>query len=286
MKKNLLGLLILLLCTACGRNTVMRMMPLVKAQMLLEPRTPGSSSHKVFIDWATGQLKNSDWQITAETVRYRGRDVTNIIADRPGKSPDAEWILVGAHYDCRLNADRDRTPSKRYDPVPGANDGASGAAVLLALADALPREPDRRITLAFFDAEDQGDIPGWPDWCLGSQLLAEQYAAADDRPDEVIVLDMIGDADLNIFREGNSDIEITDRIWQIAAKKGYSGQFPNKVKYSMTDDHIPFLRIGIPSVDLIDFDYPYWHTTEDTADKLSEKSMKAVFDVIFAYLLR
>ena len=125
---------------------------------------------------------------------------------------------------------------------------------------------------------------GWPDWCLGSALLAEHYGQLERKPDSVIVIDMIGDADLHIYRERNSDAELTDVLFALAEKLGYSEQFVNTDKYAMFDDHIPFIRQGIPAADLIDFDYPWWHTLGDTDDKLSEESLQAVYGVLFGFL--
>ena len=126
---------------------------------------------------------------------------------------------------------------------------------------------------------------GWPDWCLGSALLAEQYSRLEKKPDAVIIADMIGDADLNIYREKNSNQDLTNRLFEIAAKLGYSKQFINQEKYAMYDDHIPFIEKGIPAADLIDFDYLWWHTLSDTADKLSEESLQAVYRVLYSFIL-
>ncbi len=258
------------------------LMGYAETQMAFGPRTPGSAAHAEFVDWAVDTLEKSGWEVSAEPAQYKGKEVINILAEHPGKAPESKWLLLGAHYDCRLNADKDLIAGNRLKPVPGANDGASGVAVLMGLAETL-RDSEKRITLAFFDAEDQGELPGWGTFCYGAEVLADQYAAADEKPDEVIILDMIGDADLQIYREGNSDPELTDRLWQIAAEKGFSDRFINERKYTMIDDHVPFRRIGIPSVDLIDFDYPYWHTVGDTIDKLSEKSLNAVYQVVYEY---
>src|SRR4029453_11453705 len=135
--------------------------------------------------------------------------------------------------------------------------------------------------LVFFDAEDNGRIEGW-DWILGSREVVK------NNPIEargVVVVDMIGDADLNIYKEKNSNTAITDEIWKTAEDLGYGEKFINSSKYSMEDDHTPFLEAGIPAVDLIDFDYPYWHTTQDTPDKVSAESLKAVGDTLRAWVM-
>ena len=281
----LLMVIIFLLCiSACGsaRDTI-ELMPLVRLQTDLGPRTPGSEAHAQFITQASAILEESGWKVTCEAESWQKRTVKNIVAER-GADTAETWIVVGAHYDSRITADQETMQENKMKPVPAANDGASGAAVLLGLAKTLPDLPEKKITLAFFDAEDQGKVMGWPDWCLGSRLLAEKYGELERKPDAVIVIDMIGDADLNIYRERNSDKELTDTLFAIANKLGFSKKFIDSEKYTMYDGHIPFLDQGIPAADLIDFDYPWWHTLSDTADKLSEESLQALYSVLFAYL--
>ncbi len=284
MRRILLLLLALTFLSGCAAKTdAPQIMPPVEYQMQLGPRTPGSEAHDAFVSWACGILKDAGWETEAEEKTYRGKTVRNIIAERPAGTAGGKRILIGAHYDSRINADQESTELK-WTACPGAEDGASGVAILLALAQTLPELSDKNILLVFFDAEDQGGIMGWPDWCLGSQLLAQEYAAAGSLPDEVIILDMVGDRDLNIYREQNSDPKLTDTLFSIAAELGLANQFINEEKYRMTDDHVPFAELGVPAVDLIDFDYPYWHTVSDTADKLSEESLNAVYRVIYTYL--
>ena len=280
----LLVMIFLLGVSACGSaGDTIELMPLVKLQTDLGPRTPGSEAHEQFISQASAILRESGWTVSCEAESYQKRTVRNIIAERGTENADT-WIVVGAHYDSRITADQENLQENRLKPVPAANDGASGAAVLLGLAKTLPELPGKKITLAFFDAEDQGKVMGWPDWCLGSALLAEKYGGLERKPDAVIVIDMIGDADLNIYRERNSDADLTDALFGIAEKLGFSKKFINSEKYTMYDDHVPFIRQGIPAADLIDFDYPWWHTLNDTDDKLSEESLQAVYKVLFAYL--
>ncbi|MCK4899042.1 MAG: M28 family peptidase, partial [Anaerolineales bacterium] len=103
-------------------------------------------------------------------------------------------------------------------------------------------------------------------------------------PDAVIILDMIGDSDLNIYKEQNSDETLSAEIWEQAVALGYPDYFIPEVKFAILDDHIPFLELGIPAVDIIDFDYPYYHTTNDTLDKVSAESLQIVGETIFAWL--
>jgi glutaminyl-peptide cyclotransferase len=104
------------------------------------------------------------------------------------------------------------------------------------------------------------------------------------QPRAVVIVDMIGDADLNIFLEKNSDPKIRAEIWSTAENLGYADKFINQEKFSMVDDHTPFLEKGIPAVDLIDFDYPYWHTTQDTPDKVSAESLQAVGNTLLKWI--
>jgi glutaminyl-peptide cyclotransferase len=177
-------------------------------------------------------------------------------------------------------ADNDPDLTKRTEPVPGANDGASGVAVLLELARSLPKDTPP-IWLVFFDTEDNGRIEGW-DWILGSRAFAEEIPI---NPRAVVIVDMIGDADLNIYLEKNSNVAIRTEIWSMAASLGYGDVFINEEKFSMLDDHTPFLEKNIPAVDIIDFDYPYWHTTQDTPDKVSAESLHAVGDTLWHWVV-
>ncbi len=247
-------------------------------QLNLGPRTPGSAAHQQIVDWIVAELKINGWTAEVQSGTIQGHPYQNIIGKR-GTSDSA--IILGAHYDTRMVADQDPDPSKRTLPVPGANDGASGVAVLLELARTLPTTIHTDVWLVFFDIEDQGDIPGW-DWILGSQAYADSLTTS---PKAVVVVDMIGDTNLNIYKEKTSNADVVKQIWDTAAQAGYSAQFIDQYKYSMLDDHTPFLQRGFPAVDLIDFDYPYWHTTSDTVDKVSPDSLKVVGDTLTKWIL-
>ncbi len=247
-------------------------------QMSLGPRLPGSDAHAQAVDWMVESLRTYGWDVEIQEAEMLSHPVQNIIARRGSGSP---WVVVGAHYDNRFVADRDPDIERQDEPVPGANDGASGVAVLMELARVLPEEINGQIWLVFFDAEDNGGIEGW-DWILGSTAFVESL---DIHPDGAVVLDMIGDSDLQIYLETNSDPQISAEIWQHAAELGYGDVFINEQKFSILDDHTPFLRGGIPAVDVIDFDYPYWHTVDDTLDKISAQSLQVVGDTILAWLL-
>lgn len=248
----------------------------VQTQVSFGPRTPGSEGHAQIREWIRQELEKAGWSVESQPSEQSGQTVINLIARRSDAPPQ---IILGAHYDTRLRADHDPDPNRRDEPVPGANDGASGVAVLLELARTLPPHSPA-VWLVFFDAEDNGRLPGW-DWILGSRAFVAQLTV---RPQAVVIVDMIGDADLNIYREKNSDPALTTQIWQVAAELGYSQYFIDQEKYSMLDDHTPFLQAGLPAVDLIDFDYPYWHTTADTPDKVAAHSLEVVGQTLLTWL--
>jgi Zn-dependent M28 family amino/carboxypeptidase len=248
----------------------------VKAQMDMGPRLMDSPAHAKVVDWIQASLKSAGWTAEIHEATKGAIKIRNIVGRRGEGRP---WVILGAHYDCRFLSDQDPDPAKRALPVPGANDGASGVAVLLEVARALPKDLNKRVELLFIDAEDNGNIPGW-DWCLGSKAFA---AELKEKPDAVVIIDMIGDADLNIYREGFSDQKLTTEIWKIAARLKFP-QFINETKYQMEDDHLPFIAKGITAIDIIDFDYPYWHTTGDTLDKVSAESLRAVGETLLAWL--
>lgn len=240
----------------------------VRAQMEHVPRHTGTPGWQATGDYIIAQLEAAGWQIEEQRFPYRGVEVRNII----GKRGTGPLLILGAHYDTRMYADSDPDPARRQQPVPGANDGASGVAVLLELARHIDvAQLGREVWLTFFDAEDNGEIEGW-DWIVGSSYLAEHLPRT---PEAMILVDMIGDADLQVYYEATSTPALRESIWQTAAALGYR-QFIPEVKYSILDDHTPFLRRGIPAVDLIDFDYPHWHTVADTTDKVSAASLEAV----------
>ncbi len=260
------------------------------AQVNLGPRPAGSPANRAAGDYIITQLNESKWKVETQEFVYRNVPIRNIIGKMAqGRGP---IIIIGAHYDTRPRADQD--PVNRTLPILGANDGASGVAVLLELARVLDTAKlKNEVWLAFFDAEDNGDLSTcdlmpapncdttpWT-WSIGATYVAEHLPSP---PDAVIVLDMIGDADQNIYYEYNSDKELQQELWSIAARLGYTRQFIPEFKWSISDDHTPFVQRGIRAVDLIDFDYPYWHTLQDTADKVSAESLERVGRVVQTWL--
>ncbi len=252
----------------------------VLAQVAFGPRPTGSEALRQTGDYIIAQLKQAGWQVEEQPFEYMGVQARNIIGKR-GSGNGKPIVILGAHYDTRRQADNDPDPAKRTQPVIGANDGASGAAVLLEMARTLDvAATGREIWLAFFDAEDNGRLDGW-DWIQGSTYMAANLTVT---PTAMILFDMIGDADQQLYWDRNSDQALNASIWQTAASLGYGQVFIPQVKWTMIDDHIPFAQRGIPSVDLIDFDYRYWHTVDDTADKVSALSLERIGRTITAWL--
>ncbi len=248
----------------------------VQTQVNFGPRIPGSTAHAKILTWMRQELESAGWQVQIQNATAMGHPIQNLIASRGSEPPQ---FILGAHYDSRLQASRDPDPTKQIQPVPGADDGASGVAILVGLAHTLPKD-SIPVTLVFFDAEDNGDIPGW-DWLLGSKAYA---ASLTQKPKGMILVDMVGGENLSLPMEGNSDASLRTSIWNTAAQLGYGKIFLPQVKYNIEDDHLPFIQAGIPAVDIIDIDYPYWHTSQDLPSHVSAQSLQIVGDVLWEWI--
>ncbi len=197
-------------------------------------------------------------------------------------------ILIGTHYDTRPYADEEPDLALHSQPILGANDGGSGVAVLLGLARYLSEhKPRRPVRLVFFDGEDFGPRFSM-EMFLGSKHYAAQLPGRDKKewPFCVVIVDMVGDKELEIFKEINSEKSaswLTGAIFRAAGKLGLP-QFRDSIKHAVLDDHTAFLRLDIPSAAVIDFDYPHWHRLSDTLDKCSPESLSAVFSAVAAAL--
>lgn len=261
----------------------------LRTQCRFGPRVPGSRGHKRCCDWITSTCRELDLETTHQTfsayipLMKKTVHLTNIIALHQPRNP--RKVMLSAHWDTRPVADREVDPARRRLPILGANDGASGVAVLLELAQVFRRHPPRvGVVFVFFDGEDVG-LPVSGGYCLGSE-----YLAGNTRPEwdfaKGINLDMVGDRDLSIPIEQNSWDKargLAQELWNLAVPM-YSETFRMDRPFRIQDDHDAFLARGKPYVDVIDFQYPHWHTLEDTEDKCSADSLGRVGNVIARFV--
>jgi hypothetical protein len=260
----------------------------VEAQLAFGPRVPNTEAHRQAGDWIERQLRErvDSVEVQAFTHVTVAGD-TLVLRNFVGRfRPEApERILFVAHWDTRPRADRSGNLGQQRLPVPGANDGASGVALLLAVADALQAEPPAYgVDLLFVDGEDYGDFSQGDDVLIGSRYYARTMDPATP-PLFAVVWDMVGDRDLRIYQEGYSVAqapEVVDRVWRTATELGYEHIFRPTVGNTVLDDHVPLQEAGVRAIDVIDFGYPSWHTTDDTIDKVSAESLQVVGEVAVA----
>ncbi len=199
-------------------------------------------------------------------------------------------ILLGSHWDTRLWAEEDEDEQRRDEPIVGANDGTSGLAVLLEVARVLKSRDftDYGIDFVFFDGEEFGR-PGSNDYCQGSRYFARMLKSLypRSRPEKAIIIDMVGDCDQQ-FQPEASSIKGAPRLalglWETAESLGFGRFFAKTEARHIEDDHTALQKLGIPSVLLIDYDYPHWHTQGDTVDKVCASSLDRVGEVLIRYL--
>lgn len=255
----------------------------LERQCAFGPRAPGTVGHAEAASWLVETLQGlaDDVAVQRFVAVSGGREIelTNVIASfRP---EERERVLLAAHWDTRPVADLDPDPAHRGIPILGANDGASGTAVLLELATLMhERRPARGVDIVLFDGEDGGGSGGLGGWCLGSSYYAARLG--DYCPKLAVVVDMVGDSDLSIPVEPNSlsgAPEAVALVWGEARRAG-SDAFEERRGRAMFDDHIPLLRAGIPTVLVIDSEYDAWHTLDDTPDKCSPESLAEVGRVL------
>ncbi len=256
-------------------------------QVSFGPRPPGSAGHlnaRQYIKSVAGGLGLEVREMRfAHSTSGGALWLSNLEIPLPGREAGRP-VLLGAHYDTRPFSDEDPEPANRTKPLLGANDGASGTAVLLGLARYFRDHPPRRpVRLVFFDGEDYGRKFS-DEYFLGSREYARSLRRLDrDRwPFCVLIIDMVGDRDLQIYKEVYSHESapwLLDLIFKTARRLGYTPFIP-KPRHTIRDDHLAFQALGLPAAVLIDFDYPYWHTQEDTLDKCSPESLFQVFSVV------
>lgn len=254
----------------------------------LGPRPPGSAAIKRARGYILGVLQKEGVRIRQYSflgdTPFGQLPMMNLVAEIPGKSNDV--ILIGSHYDTKYFKD--------FRFV-GANDGGSSSGLLLELARALnKRKGDYTFWLVFFDGEEA--LIDWTekDSLYGSRYLVKRLKESGelDRIKAVIVLDMVGDKDLQIKRASPATSWLNEIIWETAARMGYGNIFL-KEEIALEDDHTPFLMAGVPATTIIDFDYGgkgpgelYWHTPQDTLDKISARSLGIVGNVLLQSLAR
>jgi acetylornithine deacetylase/succinyl-diaminopimelate desuccinylase-like protein len=245
-------------------------------------RVPGTSGHTKVVDWIAAELERAGGRVerqrfTDSTLGTR-EELVNVIGHFGVARNSVHGALVlCAHYDSRPFADQDPDSARRNDPVPAANDGGSGVAVLLEIADLLARKPAPcPVDLVFFDGEDQGRNDAPETFSRGARGYAARLGSP--KPRGAILFDMVGDRDLAIYTEGFSverASNLTDLVLEAARSVGASHFHPD-TRHHVIDDHIPLLDAGVPAVDLIDFDYAAWHTTHDLPDQVSAESLAEV----------
>ena len=301
MKKNII---IMLFLVGCSSNNVEKNIPSFDQnsafQYLLDqcsfgPRNPGSEGHKQFSEYLETYLLSLSPNVIVQEFSYQEhltdtqREGKNLIAQFNLESN--ERLLLGAHCDTRSLSDEDPDEGKKSLPVLGANDGASGTAVLMELASIFSQNiPPIGIDLVFFDAEDVG-INGQPyTFAMGSEYFSKNLPIA--KPQSAIIVDMVGDKYLKIPIERFSyqiNPEMVKEIWSLANELDLNA-FEYKVGYEIYDDHVPLWENAqIPAIDIIDFDYPnlfynHWHTQNDTPENCSPQSLHQVGTLLLNYV--
>lgn len=264
-----------------------RAMGYLNRQVSFGPRVPGSEAwvqcreyYTKFFD-SLGVAVDSQVFDFADPYSDQTIPLVNLRAIIEGQNPDEPGLLFAAHWDSRPRTDQAIDRSLVAQPIDGANDGASGVAVLMELAVLLSdRPPPVRVELLLLDGEDWGRAGDVDYYLLGSREFARRGIRGKYR--FAIVLDMVGDKDQQIYREGYSEeyqSELNDMVFALAKELNIA-TFHDSVKYHILDDHLPLNSGGVPAIDLIDFDYPYWHTELDTPDKCSAESLENVGKVI------
>lgn len=277
-----------------------------KQHLAFGPRAPGTPAHDSAGDWIVAQMKKRTDSVTVQAWTQTTKNGTklamkNILARfNPTATPR---VLYVTHWDTRPTADDDPNFGNRARPIIGANDGASGVGLFMALGDVFKKTPPSvGVDLLFVDGEDWGSfdadsVGNYPDALFGSQYFAAHPPSADYKPLYGVLFDMIGDADLQFWQEGNSvrvAPEVVSRVWRTAQDLGYGSYFKDQTMTEVIDDHVPMQRKGWHVMDLIDLQYGvlppnagpydttapnYHHTMQDTFDKISAKSLQVVGDV-------
>ena len=258
----------------------------VQFQTDLGPRTPGSAASSALRDSIKSNL--SEWDITETTHHSHGMNLTNLFAT--WNKGAGSKVILAAHYDTRHKGDQDWNESRRDEPIDGANDGASGVAVLLEIARLIPTlNLTHEVTLFFTDGEDQGD--NHSTYVLGAKAWADNLTQSEaDDIESFILVDMVGDSYLTLRKTTPGNMELWNRTEDIiryiddVCELNDSSYFDFERFDGIYDDHVPAHELGIPAIDIIDTRYGenasflggHWHTHNDTADKVSADSLQKV----------
>ncbi len=272
----------------------------VVKQVAFGPRVPNTDGHKACKEWILEELNKSGAKIYQQDFQakaYTGTvlNATNIIASF---NPEAKKrVFVAAHWDTRHISDYDPDATKKGDPVPGADDGGSGVAVLLGLATELNKTPiDIGVDLIFFDAEDHGDSKGNElSWCLGSQHWSKNPHVGGYKAKYGILLDMVGSKGARFPKEEISMSyapNVTNKVWKLANNMGFGNYFTNDLVQGVTDDHLFVNRIAkIPTIDIINLPAgaknrfgSHWHTHKDGIGVIDKNTLRAVGQTVLAVL--
>jgi hypothetical protein len=256
-------------------------------QVAFGPRVPGSEAWRNAGDWIVAQMRQRADTVIEQRWTHKlttggSIPMRNILARYRPKA--TERILYLTHWDSRPIADGETDSAKRKLPIPGADDGASGVGLFVALGDVLKKTPPNvGVDLLFVDGEDYGNFgKDTADVLIGSRYFAQHLPSDDYHPIFGVLWDMIAQKDLLIYQERNSlegAPEVVSRVWQMASDRGHGDVFIAEPKYAITDDHMPLMAAGLRVVDVIDLDYQHHHKLSDTMDKLSVKSFDVVGDV-------
>lgn len=284
-----------LLLTACGSEATpppprefdgQRAFELVERQLAFGPRIPGSDGHAAMARWLDSvSTANADTVIVQSwshrTVSGESIPMFNVIARfNPSATRRALYL---AHWDTRPHSDSQHS-SDSIAPVPGANDGASGVAVLVAVMEVLSRQrPTVGVDIMFVDGEDYGEfVPPYADVLIGSTWYSRNVPPPG-KPDFAVVWDMVGAIGARFGVEGQSAIaapDVVDRVWGMAERMGYGHLFHRGSIGLITDDHVPLIKAGMRAIDVIGWPYdPYWHTPDDTIDRISVETLTGVGNV-------
>ena len=257
----------------------------LEAQVAFGPRVPGSEAHRRCREFLAAALAEAGGRVAVAAAPdtafpIPGVDTLYNVRARFGPAAGPHLVL-GAHWDSRPRADRDPDPERRGEAVPGANDGASGVAVLLEVARVLGRHaPPVGVEIVLFDGEDAGHEGDPASYARGSQAYVARLAPP--LPLHAVVVDMVGRRGLRLYQEVNSHdaaANLVDRLWAGARRVGAAAFVP-ELRHNVYDDHIPFIQAGIPAVDLIDLDDPDWHTTRDLPANCDPASLGQVGRVL------